>query len=149
MSGGLLANIEFWYWWVLAVALIILEAFAPGAFFLWLGVAAGVTGFVLWIFPSLGWEYQGLVFALFAVVSIVVWRRFLKKSPIETDHPVLNRRGEQYVGRTMTLTEPIVEGRGKIKLGDTLWRVEGADLPAGSQVRVTGVDGTVLKVEAA
>jgi len=146
---GLFAGIEFWHWWVLGVALIILEAFAPGAFFLWLGVAAGVAGLALLIFPSLGLEYQGLIFALFAVASIVVWRRFLKKSPIETDHPRLNRRGEQYVGRTMTLNEPIVEGRGKIKLGDTVWRVEGADLPAGAQVRVVGTDGAVLKVEAA
>jgi hypothetical protein len=143
------AGIEFWHWWVLGVALIIVEAFVPGAFFLWLGVAAGVAGLALLIFPSIGWEYQGLIFALFAVVSIVVWRRFMKSRPSVSDHPRLNRRGEQYVGRTVTLTEPIVEGRGKIKLGDTIWRVEGADLPAGMPVRVVGTDGAVLKVEAA
>jgi inner membrane protein len=147
MIGNLLSHVEFWHWWILGVALIILEAFAPGAFFLWLGVAAGVAGLALLIFPSLSLEDQGLIFALFAVASIVVWRRYLKKSPIETDHPRLNRRGEQYVGRTMILAEPIVEGRGKIQLGDSIWRIEGADLPAGTQVRVIGTDGAVLKVE--
>jgi membrane protein implicated in regulation of membrane protease activity len=149
MIAGFLSHVEFWHWWVLGVALIILEAFAPGAFFLWLGIAAGIAGAALLVFPSLGVEYQGLIFALFAVASIVVWRRYLKRNPIASDRPQLNRRGEQYIGRTMTLAEPIVEGRGKIRLGDTLWRIEGADLPAGSQVRVVGVDGTVLKVEAA
>jgi membrane protein implicated in regulation of membrane protease activity len=149
MTGEFLSRIEFWHWWVLGVALIILEAFAPGAFFLWLGVAAGVAGLALLIFPSLGWQYQGLVFAAFAVVSIIAWRRYLKKRPIETDRPRLNRRGEQHVGRTVTLTEPIVGGRGKINLGDTIWRIEGADQPAGTAVRVVGSDGAVLKVEKA
>jgi membrane protein implicated in regulation of membrane protease activity len=149
MTGDLLSRVEFWHWWVLGVALMVLEAFAPGAFFLWLGVAAGVAGLALLVFPQLGWEYQWLIFAAFAVVSIVVWRRYLKRHPIETDRPSLNRRGEQHVGRTVTLTDPIVGGRGKIDLGDSIWRIEGADLPAGSQVRIVGSDGAVLKVEKA
>ncbi len=62
---------------------------------------------------------------------------------------MLNRRGDQMVGRTAVLSEPIQNGRGKIKIDDSMWRVEGGDLPAGTQVKITGVDGAILKVEAA
>jgi membrane protein implicated in regulation of membrane protease activity len=95
-------------------------------------------------------EYQLLVFALFAVVSVGLSRVYLRQRPIETDDPTLNRRAEQYVGRTFTLEEPIRNGRGKVRVGDSTWVVEGRqDLPAGGQVRVTGVHGVTLVVERA
>jgi membrane protein implicated in regulation of membrane protease activity len=50
------------------------------------------------------------------------------------------------IGRTATLAEPISNGRGRIRLGDTLWRVSGPDLPAGAQVRVTGAADTDLEL---
>ena len=51
----------------------------------------------------------------------------------ESDQPLLNRRGEQLIGRIATLTEPIKDGRGRVRIGDTMWRVSGPDLPAGAQ----------------
>jgi membrane protein implicated in regulation of membrane protease activity len=146
---ALLAMTKFWHWWIFGALLLILEVMAPGAFFLWIGVSAGVTGLALLVFPSMGWEYQFLIFALFSIVSIVAWRRYLKSRPIETDKPALNRRGEQYIGRTLTLAEPIVNGMGKVRLADTTWKIEGVDMPEGTKVTVTGVDGTILKVEQA
>lgn len=140
---------DFWHWWILGAGLLILEVFAPGAFFLWLAVAAGITGLVAWLVPSLGWEIQLLLFSVLAVVSTVVWRNYLRKHPIETDQPTLNRRGEQYVGRVFTLAEPIVNGSGKIRVDDSTWKVRGEDCEAATRIRVTGVDGTVLLVERA
>jgi membrane protein implicated in regulation of membrane protease activity len=64
-----------------------------------------------------------------------------------SDHPVLNRRGEQYVGRQFTLEQPIVNGRGSVKVDDTVWRVAGPDLPAGARFTVRGADGATLLVE--
>jgi len=143
----LLGEIEFWHWWVAAVALIIIEALAPGAIFLWLGVSAAVVGAVLLAAPALAWEYQVLIFAALSVGTVIGWRVYHKRHPTETDLPTLNRRGEQYVGRVITLDDAIVNRVGKVRLDDTSWKVEGEDLPAGAQVKVTGVDGVVLKVE--
>jgi membrane protein implicated in regulation of membrane protease activity len=134
------------HWWILAVGLIILEVFAPGAFFLWLGIAAGVVGGLVYLMPDTGWEYQILIFSVLSVVSIVVWRKFFKGSPSDTDQPTLNRRGEQYVGRVFTLEEPVVNGQGKIRVDDSTWKIHGDDCPAGTRVEVTGVEGTVLHV---
>lgn len=140
-------SITYWHWWILAAALIILEVFAPGAFFLWLGIAAGVVGGLIYLTPNLAWEYQVLVFSVLSVVSILVWRKYFRTTPEDTDEPALNRRGEQYVGRVFTLTEPVVNGMGKIRVDDTTWKIRGEDCPAGTRVEVTGVDGTIFEVE--
>ena len=143
-----LSVLEFWHWWVAAALLIILEMLAPTAFFLWMGISAGIVGILLLISPTISWELQLFVFTVLSIISVIAWRVYLKKNPIQTDAPTLNRRGQQYVGRVFTLSEAIVNGAGKIKVDDTLWKVSGNDAPAGSGVRVTEVDGAILRVEA-
>ncbi len=139
-------QLDFWHWWILGALLLILEVFAPGAFFLWLALSAGLTGLALYVAPQLAWEYQLLLFSILAVISIALWRQVLKQHPTETDRPTLNRRGEQYIGRVFTLDQPIVNGIGKIHVDDTTWKIEGDDCKAGARVKIDGVEGTVLKV---
>lgn len=143
---SLLSQGTHWHWWILALLLLVLEVFVPGTFFLWMAISAVFTGLLTLLLP-IGGEIQLLLFAALSVVSVTLGRAYIKKRPIETDQPNLNRRGAQYVGRTFTLNEPIVHGYGKIRVDDSIWKIEGADTPAGSQVKVIGVDGVVLKVE--
>jgi inner membrane protein len=145
----LLQSVVFWHWWVLGVGLLVLEVLAPGSFFLWLAVAAGLTGLVKLVAPGLGWEIQLVLFALLSVATLVVGRAIVKRHPIETTDSTLNRRGEQHVGRVYALAAAIENGRGTLQVGDSVWRVEGPDLPAGAQVRVIAADGAKLKVEKA
>ena len=145
----LLEHLVFWHWWVLGLALLVLEVVMPGTFFLWLAIAAGITGFVMLAFPAMGWALEVVVFAVLAVASVLIGRAILKRHPIETADPTLNRRGEQHVGKVYTLAVAIENGRGTLQVGDSVWRVEGPDLPAGAQVRVTAADGAALKVEKA
>jgi membrane protein implicated in regulation of membrane protease activity len=142
----LLGPVEFWHWWALGGVLAIVEAFVPGFVFLWLGIAAGLVGCVLWLWPPLGPDYQVLLFAGLSVASVLGWRRWQQAHPGASEQPNLNRRGAQYVGRQSTLVEPIVNGRGRIRLGDASWAVTGPDLPAGATVEVVGADGVVLQV---
>lgn len=141
---------QFWHWWILAAIFAGIEILAPGVFFIWLGAAAALTGVIALVIPGLGWELEALIFAVLAVVTVVYWRNRVRKGA-GTDDPAarLNRRGDQMIGRTAVLSEPIQNGRGKARIDDTVWRVEGADLPAGTPIKVTGVDGAILKVEAA
>ena len=143
-----LETLAYWDWFIAGLVLVILEVFAPGAVFLWLGIAAGVVGAVVFFVPDLDWKTQFTLFAVLSVVSIVVSRRYLKRRPLETDHPNLNRRGAQYVGRDLILDAALSGGRGRLRVDDTTWRVEGPDLPAGAKVRVTAVNGATLKIEA-
>ncbi len=141
------AQLDFWHWWILAAALIILEVFAPGAFFLWLGIAAGIVGAVVFLMPQMAWEYQVLIFSVLSVISIIIWRKYFRQRPADTDQPALNRRGEQYIGRTFTLEEPIHNGIGKIRVDDSTWKIRGENCAVGTRVEVTGVDGTILEVK--
>jgi len=145
----MLQQLTYWHWFIIAAILIILEVFAPGAFMLWIGIAAGVVGAVLYFVPTMTWEYQFILFSLAAVGSIVAWRSYRNKHPAVTDEPTLNRRGAQYVGRVFTLDAPIVNGVGKIRVDDSTWKIEGADCPAGTKIKVVGIENTVLKVEVA
>lgn len=142
-------QIVFWHWWALGIFLLIVELLAPGMFFIWMGESAFVVGAVLWVMPALRPEYQFILFSVLSVASIMVFRRYLKRNPIATDRPLLNRRAAQYIGRVFTLDEAIVNGRGKIRVDDSTWRVEGEDCEAGARVRVTEAEGVILKVEKA
>lgn len=143
------ASIPYWSWWIAAAVLVILEVFAPGAVFIWLAAAATVVGLLALAFPGLGWHIEALVFAVLSVVAVGAYRAYLRRRPIETEDTTLNRRGQQYVGRIFTLVDPIEAGVGRIRIGDSTWRVEGDDLPAGKHVKVVGVEGAALKVERA
>ncbi len=140
----LVIEILFWHWWAFGVLLVGIEILMPGFFFLWIGIAAMIVGMLLFFVPGTPLEIQLLIFAFFSVISVVGWRIYLRRYPIETDKPTLNRRGEQYVGRVFQLEQPIVNGRGKVRVGDTLWAFAGDDMPAGETVRVTGVEGAML-----
>ena len=140
-------EIVFWHWWVLGLALLIFELLAPGVFFLWIGLSAFVVGAIAALLPILSWQYQLFMFSVLSVLSVVFWRIYLKKHPIKTDRPLLNRRSAQYIGRIFTLEEPIVNRRGKIKVDDSTWKIEGDDCPARTRVKVVSVNGVVLQVE--
>lgn len=142
MDGTLL----YWHWWVIGIVLAILEVFAPGAVLIWLGVAAISVGVVLLFVPILPWQAQFVLFSVFSVGCLAAWRIWGPKVSGDEVHPTLNRRGEQLKGRVLTLDDPIVNERGKVRVGDTLWKVSGPDMPGGTQVRVVGVDGTILRV---
>ena len=137
-----------WHWISLGVSLVIFEVLLGTSFFLlWLGLCAISMSILVWLAPSLPWEYQLLIFGVISSGSIFLWQRYLKNNPIKTDHPRLNKRNEQYVGRTFTLHESIENGRGKIRVDDSSWIVEGPDLQSGNKVKVIGVNGVILQVE--
>jgi hypothetical protein len=143
-----LQHLSFWDWLAFGTVLLILEVFGAGGYLLWIGVAAAAVGVLTYLFPELPWAWQFIVFALLSVLTAVLWWRRQRSAAKPSDVPGLNRRGSEFLGRTFVLHEAIVGGRGKIKAGDTLWLVTGPDLPAGSDVRVTGQDGVLLRVEA-
>ncbi len=143
-----------WAWVVIGFILLAAEIVAPGVFLLWIGlamIAVGAVAVMLGDFGAtfFGWQAQMLAFVALALAFVLIGRRYMRKGAIETDEPSLNRRADQLIGRTAVLAEPIDNGTGRIKLGDTLWRVTGPDLPAGTKVRVVAAHGGELRVDGA
>jgi membrane protein implicated in regulation of membrane protease activity len=142
-----LTHIVFWHWWILAGMLLIVELTSPVFFFLWLAFSAAAVGFLLLVFPDIPVEVQLVLFGILSVVAVLAWRKYREVRPPTSDQPLLNQRGQQYTGRIFTLDHPIINGVGKVLVDDSTWRVKGPDLPAGTHVRVVGVDGVVFIVE--
>jgi hypothetical protein len=141
-----------WSWWVLGLVLLAAEVVAPGVFLVWIGIAAILTGAVsllLWEAGFWVWQAQLVFFAVLSVATVFIGRRLLARSGDTSDEPLLNQRGARLIGRTAVLEQPIAEGRGRIRLDDTTWTVNGPDLPAGARVKVIGSNGGRLTVESA
>ncbi len=136
-----------WTWIVAGLILLGLEVVLPGTFFLWFGVSAIIVGIVALIFPALAWQAELIGFVALAVVLVIVGRRYYAGGLGRIRPSGLNERAQNLVGRETVLGEPIVDGRGRIRVDDTVWRIVGPDMPSGSRVRVTGADGSVLRVE--
>ena len=139
-----------WNWMVLGFALLALEILVPGVFLLWIGIAAILVGLVslqLWEVAWWGWQVQVLAFLVLSLIAAWLGHRIMRDRQSDSDEPLLNRRDAQLVGRTATLQEPILEGRGRIRIHDTVWKVTGPDAAPGTRVRVVSAGGGELRVE--
>jgi inner membrane protein len=142
------AGLGLWNWLILAVCLFILETIVPGVHFLWFGMAAVVVG-ILAVATGMPWQLQIVAFGVLSVAAVFLVRRYVGSKVAKTDLPDLNERGRQYIGRSLVVEDAIQNGRGKVRVGDTVWQAKGPDTPAGTRVTVTGAEGTVLVVERA
>jgi len=138
-----------WFWWGIALALFAAEAVLPGSFMLWLGFAAVGTALIDLLIPMPP-AVQWMLFGVLSVVAVGAGWQYKKRHPSsDSDQPLLNRRGAQLIGQVFVLESAIVDGRGRLKIGDAFWTAIGPDLPAGSRVRVVAMDGMNVRVEAA
>lgn len=139
------------FWLSLGGLLLAAEMLGGNGYLLWSGVAAVVTGLLVWLVPF-GWELQGVIFAVLTLIAAWLWwlwlsRRVRDQKPADAS---LNQRGQQLVGRRFILDNALVNGRGHMRVGDSSWPVSaGSDLPAGSKVEVIAVEGITLHIKAA
>ncbi len=134
------------FWAVVALVLIGLETLAPGILFLWLGFAAAGVFLLLVLGFPVPLLAQILVFVILSFVSVGIYWRYFRKASQSTDQPLLNRKQEQLIGRILVLESAIVNGNGRVQIGDAYWQVQGPDAPQGSRVTVIAVDDGILKV---
>lgn len=137
-----------WIWIAIGLILAALEMLVPGVYLIWLAVAAVITG-VLTLGLDLSLPSQIISFVSISLIAAFSARRFLRDSPIVSSDPLLNQRGSRLVGEMAIVSQPIENGSGRIKLGDSEWLARGPDMAAGARVRITGSDGTTLFVEPA
>ena len=136
-----------WLWLIGGVLLLILEVMAPGVFLVFIGAAAIAPG----VFPllfDLGAASQLALFALYAVIAVMVGRRFYANRTADSVDPLLNDRAARLVGRVVTVVETVDDHNGRVRVGDSEWTARGGPASPGERVRITGVDGNCLKVEA-
>jgi len=142
-------DISFWHWLVLGLIFLIIELTTGTVVLLWLSAACVGVAAILMISPDTIWQYQLAWYVFFVIDTIIIWKIYRKVMPSqETLAPhKLNRRSEQYVGRVFSLSEPIINGVGKIRVDDSTWRVSGEDCSLETKVEVIAAEGMILKVK--
>ncbi|CNK77229.1 NfeD family protein [Yersinia vastinensis] len=134
-----------WFWLSLGGLLLAAEMLGASGYMLWSGVAAVVVGILVWLFPF-SWEMQGVLFSVLTVVSAILWWYWLSKRT-KPQPAMLNQRNHQLLGTRATLTEATVDGYGRMKVGDSSWRIYSAtELNVGTEVEVILVEGNTLHV---
>ena len=136
-----------WLWLIGGVLLLILEVIAPGFFLVFIGAAAIATGLFTVLF-GLGSAAQLALFALYAVIAVMVGRKFYANRSADSADPLLNDRAGRLVGKSVTVVTAVDEHGGRVRVGDSEWSARGGPAQVGERVRITGVDGNCLKVEA-
>lgn len=137
------------FWLSLGGLLLAAEILGGNGYLLWSGIAAVITGMLVWAVPF-GWEWQGVLFAILTLIAAWLWWLWLSKR-VQQQKPAdatLNQRGQQLVGRRFTLEESLVNGRGHVRVGDSSWPVSAdEDLPSGSKIKVIAVEGITLRIK--
>ncbi|GKW07351.1 NfeD family protein [Pectobacterium carotovorum] len=135
-----------WFWLSLGGLLLAAEMLGASGYMLWSGLSAVLVGLLTWVMP-LGWPLQGTIFAILTIVTALLWWYWLRKRTLSRPQSMLNQRGQQLVGLRTTLTDPVINGFGRVNIGDSSWRVKSEqDLPAGTHVEVIAIDGITLHV---
>ncbi|MFP9468576.1 NfeD family protein [Pectobacterium brasiliense] len=135
-----------WFWLSLGGLLLAAEMLGASGYLLWSGLSAVLVGLLTWVMP-MGWPWQGTIFAILTIVTALLWWYWLRKRTLSRPQSTLNQRGQQLIGLRATLTDPVVNGFGRVNIGDSSWRVKSEqDLPVGTHVEVIAIDGITLHV---
>jgi inner membrane protein len=133
-----------WYWLVLGAVFLCIEMTIPGVFMLWLGLAACATGLVIAVVP-LSFPVYALVFSVCALMSVYAGIRLQVKP--SSKNTTLNNLENRMLNTIHTLDEPVTNGHGRLKVGDTYWQIASkTDVPIHAKVRVIKADGAILHV---
>ena len=139
-------DFDAWTYWLIGAAILAAaELLIPGVFLIWVAAAAAITGLIT-LFGGIPVALQLIIFAAIALMTTLAGRKIYADRPVPSADPLLNNRVERLVGETVELTRPIVNGRGRARVGDSEWNVRGPDAPEGTIMRVIGIDEGALAV---
>lgn len=136
-----------WFWLCLGGLLLIGELLGTGGYLLWSGIAAVAVAIITFVLPFLGWEWQGILFAILTILSAVLWRKWLSlRKNSQADE--VNQKSHQLIATKVRLISDTDEGFSRARLADGSWRTYSEQpLKAGTEVIITSVDGITLHVK--
>lgn len=136
----------FWIWLAIGVLLLAIEAMLSTEWLLWPAVSAGIVAVLTAVGFRPGLAAEVAIFALLTVIATVLSRRLVSKA--NPAGPDVNDRDSRLVGQRARVVEAFVGGRGRVFVSGAEWsaEIEGEAPPAGQDVVVDQVSGSLLKV---
>lgn len=150
---GLLAGLTIWHWIGLGLLLLAIEVGVGTFDLLWVAAGAFLTAAFMLVVPAPinGWSGQLTFFGVAAVAFVISGRTLFKGLRSRTtSHPNLNDRLASMAGQRGTAAISFDRGRGKVKVGDTVWlaiQSDDAVIVEGDQIVVTGSEQGMLKIK--
>lgn len=135
-----------WGWLGLGLLLIATEmALAPGSYLLWIGLAAlGMAAIASVTTLSISAELT--LFGVLALASGVLGWVVYGRRAVDDAAQELHDPARTLLGKVVIIATAIENGIGQAQIGDSVWRVSGPDMAAGSKARIVSVDGATLVV---
>ena len=145
-------TILWWHWLSFGLILISAELFIPSFTIIWFGLGACLVGLFLHFSPDSSFSVQLFTWTATSSVLTFLWFRLLK--PKMLDKTTAGMSQEAILGETGMVVKsnatPLDKGRVRFTLpvlGAEEWDYTSADLfQPGDYVRVSGIEGHVLKV---
>jgi len=143
-----MSNLPEIIWFIVAVALVLLELALPGVIIVFFGLGAAVTSLALWLGLITSLDAQFLVFSLSSLVLLFSLRRWVKNrfTGYVPDAASGAANLDDFVGGTATAVEDLVPGKaGPVEFRGSRWTaVTDTPIPRGETGRITKLDGLTL-----
>ncbi|MCK5849220.1 MAG: NfeD family protein [Caldisericia bacterium] len=141
-------QIEFYYWFILGVTLMIMELFTPGFFLLLTGIAACFTGAIAYFIPDILW-LQWIIFGVSTILALVLLRKYILNKIVPINTVAANVGG--LIGKTAVVINKIQAEslKGQVRVSGEVWIAKPSDgkpIEKNEEVIVEGVSGTKLIV---
>ncbi len=137
-------------WFLIGLALLIMEFALPGLIIAFFGVGAWIVALVCLI-TDIGINTQLIIFIVSSVLSLLCLRKWLKG--VFLGHTVskqdLKENLEEFIGQKAVVKEKITpKAGGKVELHGTNWVAEAdEEIAEGAMVEIIGKDNITLKVK--
>ena len=146
-------DILYWHWIVFGIALMSLEILLTSFIVLWFGLAGLIVGALLWLWPSLAFEWQVLIWTVLSIGIAVAWFKFIK--PLSVDKTKAGLAKESLLGQVgMVIACPQEKQRGVLRLpapllGSDEWPfiIDNQTVNLGDRVKITGISGNTMLVQ--
>lgn len=133
-------------WSALGLILVLFELFIPGVYLVWFGLSALAVswGIYMTLIPDTIMA-QLISFSIFSCITtllgVYLYKKLEGKFKGVQDYKNLNDLAAQYVGQTATLIQDVVDGKSKVKVGDSVWlALCDENLKEGDKVLIAGVE---------
>ncbi|MDR1662421.1 MAG: NfeD family protein [Azoarcus sp.] len=145
--------LEWWFWIVGGIALILLELAIPSFFVIWFGLGALLVGLALLLAPGLPLSGQLLLWAAASTVMTILWFRYFKRFTNKTRIGTADGDVIGEIGLLVHAVAPFTRGKVRFQrpiLGAEEWPCAAdAEIGSGARVKIVSVEGSFVKVDKA
>ena len=143
-------QVEWWYWIVAGVALVLCELAIPLFVLIWFGLSAIAVGILLAVLPSVSLTVQLGLWLVLSIALVAYWFRVFKPNQHKTRVGMADNNIIGEIGLLTHAGAPFQKGQVRFQkplLGSEVWTcLSEQEIAVGERVRIVSVEGTLITV---